>query len=92
MVMSMTSTGPNEVKVFKVTGEINKPNYQTSFRKEVRALKPENAVEKVYKELGSKHRVKRFQIRIVHIEEISPEEIENPLIKKLTLGEEERVQ
>ncbi len=92
MVISMTSTESNEVKVFKVSGKINKPNYQTNFRKEVRALKPENAVEKVYKELGSKHRVKRFQIKITHVEEISPEEIENPVIKKLTLGEEESVQ
>ena len=78
----------SEVKVFRVTGEIKKLNFHTSFRKEVRALKPENAVETVYKEIGSKHRAKRFQIKIVKVEEISPEEIENPLIKKLTLGEE----
>jgi len=77
----------SEVKVFRVTGEIRKPNFRTDFRKEVRALKPEEAMEKVYMELGSKHRVKRFQIRILKVEEISPEEIENPLVKKLTLGE-----
>ena len=73
-------------------GEIRKPNFQTDFRKEVRALKPEDAVEKIYMELGSKHRVKRFQIKILKVEEISPEEIESPLVKKLTLGEEESVQ
>ncbi|UCF59231.1 MAG: 50S ribosomal protein L18a [Candidatus Bathyarchaeota archaeon] len=78
----------SEVKVFRVTGEIEKPNFHTKFRKEIRALKPEDAVETVYKEIGSKHRAKRFQIKIVKVEEISPEEIENPLIKKLTLGEE----
>jgi len=77
----------SEVKVFRVTGEIRKPNLRTDFRKEVRALKPEDAVEKIYMELGSKHRVKRFQIKIVKVEEISPEEIESPLVKKLTLGE-----
>jgi len=69
-------------------GEIKKPNFHTNFRKEIRALKPEDAVETVYKEIGSKHRAKRFQIKIVKVEEIGPEEIENPLIKKLTLGEE----
>jgi len=74
--------------VFRVTGEIVKPNLRTTFKKEVRALKPENAKEKVYMELGSKHRAKHFQIKIFKIEEISPEEIESPLIKKLTLGEE----
>lgn len=82
----------SEVKVFRVIGEIRKPNFQTDFRKEVRALKPEDAVEKVYMDLGSKHRVKRFQIKIVKVEEISPEEIESPLVKKLTVGEKESVQ
>ena len=75
-----------------MTGEIRKPNFQTDFRKEVRALKPEDAKEKIYMELGSKHRVKRFQIKIAKIEQISLEEIESPLVKKLTLGEEESVQ
>jgi len=82
----------SEVKVFRVIGEIRKPNFQTDFRKEVRALKPEDAVEKVYMDLGSKHRVKRFQIKIVKVEEISPEKIESALVKKLTLGEKEGVQ
>ena len=82
----------SEIKVFRVVGEIRKPNFQTDFRKEVRALKPEDAVEKVYMDLGSKHRVKRFQIKIVKVEEISPEKIESPLVKKLTLGEKEGVQ
>lgn len=77
----------SEVKVFRVIGKIRKPNFRTDFRKEVRALKPEEAVEKIYMELGSKHRVKRFQIKIEKVEEISPEEIESPLVKKLTLGE-----
>lgn len=73
--------------MFRVTGEIVKPNLRTTFKKEVRALKPENAKEKVYMELGSKHRAKRFQIKISKIEEVQPQEIETPLIKKLTLGE-----
>ena len=81
-----------EVKVFRVIGKIRKPNFRTEFRKEVRALNPEDAVEKVYMELGSKHRVKRFQIKISKVEEIGPEEIENILVKKLTVGEEKSVE
>lgn len=80
----------SEVKVFRVTGEIRKPNYQTGFRKEVRAVKPEDAVETIYKEIGSKHRAKRFQIKITKVEEVPPEEIESFTIRKLTLGESER--
>lgn len=77
------------MKVFRVIGEIRKPNLKTPFRKEVVAVKPEHAVEKIYAELGSKHRVKRFHIKIVKVEEVPPQEIENPLLKKLVVGEEE---
>ena len=75
------------MKVFRVTGEISKPNLMTSFAKEVVAAKPEHAVEKVYAEIGSKHRVKRFHIKILNVEEVSPEEIENPILKKMVAGE-----
>jgi len=77
----------SEMKVFRVTGEISKPNLKTSFAKEVVVDKPEHAVEKVYAEIGSKHRVKRFHIKILNVEEVSPEEIENPILKKIVAGE-----
>ncbi len=77
----------SEVKVFRITGMIDKPNWKTNFTKEVRALKPEDAKEKVYKELGSKHRAKRFQIKISEVKEISPKEVTNPIIRKLVTGE-----
>jgi large subunit ribosomal protein LX len=69
-----------------------KPNWQTSFQKEIRALRQEEAVDRVYKEIGSKHRAKRFQIKILKVEEIKPEEITDPTVKKITLGEKESVQ
>lgn len=76
------------MKVFRVIGEIRKPNLETTFKKEVIAVKPEHAVEKVYMELGSKHRVKRFHIKIEKVEEVPPQEIANPLLKKMVTGEE----
>jgi len=82
----------SEVKIFRVIGKIAKPNFQTDFRKEIRALNPEQAVERIYKEIGSKHRVKRFQIKILKVEEISAEEITDPTVRKLTLGEREIVE
>ena len=82
----------SEVKVFRVIGKIRKPNFQTEFRKEVRALKPEDAVEKVYMLLGSKHRVKRFQMTISKVEELAPNEIEDILLRKMTPGAEDSVQ
>jgi large subunit ribosomal protein LX len=76
------------LKVFRVTGEIKKPNLQTPFRKEIVADKAEHALERVYAELGSKHRVKRVHIKVESVEEVSPQEIENPMLKKLVTGEE----
>ena len=78
-----------EVKVFRVIGKITKPNYKTDFRKEIRALKPEEAVEKIYNEIGSKHRAKRVQIKVLKVEEIGLEDVSDPTIRKLMSGERE---
>lgn len=75
------------MKVFRVTGEIRKPNLKTPFAKEILADKVEHAVEKVYAELGSKHRVKRSHIRIIKVDEVAPAEIKNPVLKKIVAGE-----
>ena len=77
----------SEVKVFRVSGQIAKPNWKTDFQKEVRALKPEEAKEAVYTELGSRHKAKRFQIKIANVEEVKPEDIQDPMLRKMVLGE-----
>ena len=86
-MQSMLCRKMSNLKVFRVTGEINKPNLKTPFSKEVLAVKSDHAVEKVYAEIGSKHRVKRFQLKISNVEEISVDEIKNPIIKKIVTGE-----
>jgi len=75
------------MKVFRVTGEIFKPNLKTTFAKEVIADKNEHAVERVYTEIGSRHRVKRHHMKIIKVEEVPPEEIVNPILKKFVIGE-----
>jgi large subunit ribosomal protein LX len=75
------------MKAFKVTGKINKPRLATAFVKEILADKSAHAVEKVYCEIGSKHRVKRHHIKIISSEEISADQIENPILKKIVSGE-----
>ena len=74
------------MKAYKVTGEINKPRLSTPFIRELVADKSEHAVEKVYAEIGSRHRVKRCHIKISSVKEISAEEIENPILKKMIAG------
>jgi large subunit ribosomal protein LX len=75
------------MKVFKVTGKIYKPNLTTDFVREMVADKAEHAEEKVYAEIGSRHRVKRCHMKVTKVEEVSPEDIQNPILKKLVTGE-----
>ena len=75
------------MKAFRVTGEINKPRLKTPFARELLAEKSEHAVEKVYAEIGSRHRVKRCHIKITDVQEVSAEEIKNPILKKIVSGE-----
>lgn len=72
------------MKIFRVKGEIRKPAFRTAFIKEVRALKLEDAVETIYAELGSQHKAKRFQIKILETKEIKPEEAKSQLARKIT--------
>ena len=78
----------SEVKVYRVSGKISKPNLRTEFSKEIRAVKPEDAVEQVYSLIGSKHRVRRFQMSISKVEEIALDEIKDLIVRKLTEGAE----
>ena len=63
----------NEVKLYRVTGRIKKPNFKTSFQREIRAVKAEEAIEEIYKTLGSKHKIKRFFITFDTVEEVVTE-------------------
>lgn len=57
-------------------------NWQ-SFTKEVMGESEEKTKEKLFSELGSRHRVKRRMIKIDSIEEISIDEVEDPVIAHL---------
>ena len=66
----------SEVKRFRVIGEIVKPKLFSpmKFSREVSATKLSHAIEKTYADLGSRHRAKRHEIKILRIEEIEPSE------------------
>lgn len=74
----------SDVKIFRVEGEVRKPNWRTEFTKEIRATKPEEALERIYTELGSRHRAKRFHIKITSVKEIKPGEAESLFIRELS--------
>lgn len=71
-----------KTKYFRVKGWMlishdRYPRWQ-KFVKDVRALKVEDAIEKVYSELGSRHKLKRAHIKIEKVTEINPEEVKDP--------------
>ena len=72
------------VKIFRVKGRILKPEYKTVFSKDVRALKPEDAIEKVYMLLGGQHHVKRFQLKFDSVKEISYDDTNDRIIRALS--------
>lgn len=69
-----------EVKNYRISGKFKKGKFVYKFTKYVRALKEEQAIELIYSIIGGNHKVNRKLIKIEKIEEISPDEIEDPVI------------
>jgi large subunit ribosomal protein LX len=76
-----------DVKVYRVTGfalfSPDKLRRWQKFEIEVRAVKKEDAVEKVLSDLGSRHKLKRAHVKILSVTEISPEEARSKFVKDL---------
>lgn len=79
------------MKVHKVMGKFRmskeKGEWQR-FSKEVISEDEEEAIEKIYSILGSKHRVKRTNVKIYDTEEVDEDEVENNLIQEKIEAEE----
>ena len=77
-------------KVWRVTGEYKKKKRTFTFRKEMIALKESHVRERIFSDLGSRHRVKRREIEIRTVEEIKPEEVTDLELRRV-LGVESEV-
>ena len=78
----------SEVKIFKISGKMllshdRFPEWR-KFTLYVRALKESHALEKVYSELGSRHKLKRYHIKIEKVEEVPLESVEDLNIIRLS--------
>ena len=73
----------NEIKIFRIIGTYNKKYKKYLFRKEVRALKEKDALEKALTQITSIGILRR-QINIKEIKEISPDEAQDYLIRELS--------
>jgi large subunit ribosomal protein LX len=72
-----------KTKIFRVQGKFIMGDSFKPFTKELKATSEDDIKEKIYSEFGSKHHIGRNQIKIQKIEEISAEEVQDPLIKAL---------
>lgn len=63
----------SEVKKFKITGEIKKGLTKVPFSVEFNALKKEHALQRLYAEMGSRHRARHFEIKIKDVQESKQE-------------------
>jgi large subunit ribosomal protein LX len=66
-----------EVKTFRIKGEVKKPRTRIPFAVELRATKEQDAIEKVYNEMGSRHKARRLEIKLQKIEELTTSKMES---------------
>jgi len=58
------------VKTYEISGRMKIKNRWNKFSMTIRALKPEHAIEKVFSLLGSRHKLKRFDIEVEEVREL----------------------
>lgn len=76
----------SEVKIYRIVGTYLKNHKKYLFRKEVRALKEKDALEKALSQITSIG-IYRRQIKIQEIKEISLKESQDYLIRELSQQE-----
>jgi len=62
-------------KIWRASGEYIKKNRKFTFTKELLGDKEAHVREKIFSELGSRHRVTRKYIAISEVKELKPEEV-----------------
>ncbi len=73
----------SEIKIFRIIGNYKKNHKKYLFRKEVRALREEDALEKALSQITSIGILRR-QINIQEVKQISLEESQDYLIRELS--------
>ncbi len=70
-------------KVWRATGEYLKKKKTFRFSKELLADKEAHAKERIYSDLGSRHKVLRRHIKFQEVVEIQPEEVTDLDLRRL---------
>ncbi len=70
-------------KIYRVKGTFVMGEEYHEFTKEYKATSEADIEQKIYDRFGSKHGINRNQISISEIVEITPEEVEDPIVKEI---------
>ena len=70
-------------KIYRVKGTFVMGDEYHNFTKEFKATCEDDVTEKIYSRFGSKHGINRNQISIESIEEIAPEDVQDPIVKEI---------
>ena len=73
-----------KVKVFRIEGVMKLKYGWQKFSLERRGISKEDVIERVFSELGSRHKLSRRHIKITLIREVREEEITDPYIAKIS--------
>jgi len=68
------------MKAFRVTGSFMMGKKIQSFTKEVISKDKNQATEFIISDLGSKHKVKRYNIKIAEVKELKPDEVTDSIV------------
>ena len=74
------------VTIYRVKGWFKHRSGTQRFTKEIPALSREHVLERIYSDIGSRHKVKRNLIHIETIEELKPEEVEDAKVLRMMKG------
>ena len=67
------------MKAFRIKGAFQMGDKWQDFTKEIEGTDKDTVSEQIFSRLGSKHRVKRTQIRIMEVTEIKANEVTDPI-------------
>lgn len=63
------------MQIYRIRGWFKQGLFKQKFTRYLLALSKDHALEKVYSEVGSRHRLTRNQIHIEEVTEVGPEEV-----------------
>lgn len=72
-----------KTKIYRIHGKFEAGNSLKPFTRELKATNEEEIKERIYSEFGSKHHIKRSKIKIEEINEISEDDVLDPVVKGL---------